>query len=223
MMALQEITLQLSDRELPRGIQRIIEASDDRIDALFSSGGNKRVPKYIPSDPVLLYRALEFLTQRDLPLGRVFCEWGCGFGAGVCIAAALGYDAHGLEIDPALVAAGRELVSELELAAQIHETSYLPEGFESYSGIGGEYLISDDQLFSTEANAHGDATYPGMKHEIAEIDVFFVYPWPMEQEFMQELFDAVAVEGAILISYHKADEICAYRKAGEEYDEQDGY
>ena len=49
-----------------------------------------------------------------------------------------------------------------------------------------------------------------------QVDVFFVYPWPMEQEFMQELFDAVAVEGAILISYHKAGEICAFQKLDSE-------
>ncbi|MGK0187105.1 MAG: hypothetical protein ACI9R3_002891 [Verrucomicrobiales bacterium] len=220
-MSLQEISLELIERDPPQNIQRIIDASDDRIDALFSTGENKRVPKFIPSDPLLLYNALEYLTIQELPMGRVFCEWGCGFGTGVCLAAALGYSAYGLENDATLVSAAREMAAELDLAVDILETSYFPEGFESYSGIGGEYLIRDNQLLSADGDLDSEATYDGMEHEIAEIDVFFAYPWPMEQELMQELFDAVAVEGAILISYHKAGEICAFRKVSDESDDFD--
>jgi hypothetical protein len=51
-----------------------------------------------------------------------------------------------------------------------------------------------------------------MEVEIAAIDLFFVYPWPEEQELMQTLFDAVAVEGAILLAYYSDREICVYRK-----------
>jgi hypothetical protein len=54
--------------------------------------------------------------------------------------------------------------------------------------------------------------YDGMACNIADIDLFFAYPWPEEQELMQKLFDAVAMEGAILIAYHSAREICAFRK-----------
>ena len=45
-----------------------------------------------------------------------------------------------------------------------------------------------------------------------EIDVFFVYPWPGEQEMMLKLFDSVASEDAILIAYYGDQEICIYRK-----------
>jgi hypothetical protein len=51
-----------------------------------------------------------------------------------------------------------------------------------------------------------------MAFDIAAIDLFFAYPWPEEQELMQQLFDAVAMEGAIRIAYHSAKEICIYRK-----------
>jgi hypothetical protein len=52
-----------------------------------------------------------------------------------------------------------------------------------------------------------------MAFDIAAIDLFFAYPWPDEQELIQQLFDAVAMEGAILIAYHSAKEICLYRKS----------
>lgn len=218
-MAIEELELELSGEPVPPEIQRIVDASDQRIDALFASGENKRVPKYIPSDPVLLYKALANLTERDIPLGRVLCEWGSGFGAGACIGAELGYTSYGLEIEPSLAASSRAMAADLGVAVTILETSYLPDGFESYSGIGGEYLIKDEGVFSRDTFLPQDTIYEGMEHEIAEIDVFFVYPWPLEQELMQQLFDEIAVEGAILISYHKAGEVCAFQKISE--DEED--
>ena len=215
-MALEEIALELSTDGLPKEIQAAIDVSDNRIDALFATAGNKRVPKYLPSDPVLFYKALEYLTDSDLPLGRVFCEWGCGFGICACLAAKLGYEAFGIEIDPEMAAAAQRLAKDLNAQVGILETSYIPAGYDSYSGMGGEYLVKSEDIPSRDAGTLPDLRYDGMNCEIAAIDVFFVYPWPMEQEFVQNLFAEIAVEGAILISYHKAGEIFAFRKTGED-------
>jgi len=46
--------------------------------------------------------------------------------------------------------------------------------------------------------------------------VFFAYPWPEEQELMQQLFDAVAMEGAILVVYHTDKDIRVFRKVSGE-------
>ncbi|MGY8689144.1 MAG: hypothetical protein ACKVHP_15590, partial [Verrucomicrobiales bacterium] len=202
-MAIEEIELALSNEDVPTDIKAIIDESDKRIDAFFATGENKRAPKYIPSDPILFYKGLANVTKNDLPLGRVFCEWGSGFGVCTCLAAKLGYESFGLEINPNLAAYSRELAQDLSLNVQILETSYVPEDYESYSGIGGEFLIKNEKVASRDARVVSELTYEGMDHEIAEIDVFFAYPWPMEQEFMQELFDEIAVEGAILICYHR--------------------
>ena len=182
---------------------------------MFATGENKKVPKYLPSDPVLIYRALEFITGKNLPLGRVFCEWGSGYGVVACLAAKLGYQSYGIEIDPTMANVSQKLARDLKLEIEVLETTYIPEGYESYTGIGGEYLIKDEEFASRGEAFVSDFRYDGMDREISEIDVFFVYPWPMEEEFMQELFDEIAVEGAILICYHKAGEMYAYRKRGE--------
>ena len=214
-MALEEIELDLSEEDVPADIESVIDESDKCIDAFFAAGENKRAPKYVPSDPVLFYKGLEYVTKNDLPHGRVFCEWGSGFGVCACLAAKLGYESYGLEINPNLAAYSREMADDLGIKVQVLETSYVPEEYESYEGIGGEYLIKNERVDSRYAQVVSELTYEGMDLEIADIDVFFAYPWPMEQEFMQELFDEIAVEGAILICYHKAGEMYAYRKRGE--------
>ena len=57
--------------------------------------------------------------------------------------------------------------------------------------------------------------YEGMDLELDEIDVFYVYPWPGEQELMHDLFQAVAADGAILVTYYGNKDICAYRNVVE--------
>ena len=93
--------------------------------------------------------------------------------------------------------------------------SYMPEGVESYAGVGGEEII-EDALGEEE----GELVYEGMGYDISEIDVFYVFPWPGEQEFMEQFFDKIAVEGAILMIYY-GDEVRAYRKVFEDDDGED--
>jgi len=211
-MALEEITLGIPDHEPPPDVRALIEESDRRIDALFASGDNRQAPRYMPSDPELFFRVLKDLTDRDLPLGRVFCEWGGGYGVCACIAAQLGYEAYCIELNPSMVERAQRLADDLGIPVEIVETSYLPDGYDSYSGMGGEVLVKDATIPSEEDYAFSDLKYAGMEREIADIDVFFAYPWPLEQDFIRELFDEVAVEGAILIVFQQSTEILTFRK-----------
>ena len=56
---------------------------------------------------------------------------------------------------------------------------------------------------------------------IADIGVFFAYPWPEERELMQELFEAVARVGALLVVYHTDTDIRVFRKVEEEGELED--
>lgn len=211
-MAIEEIEIELSTKSLPENVARLIQESDRRWERFFASQGNRRLPHFIPSDAALVFSAIEFVTRHGLSPGQVFCEWGSGFGTGTCLAALLGYEAYGIEIQPELVDISREIVHDLDIQVEILCTSYIPEGYESYSGVGGEDLVKS-RTFSYPGDASDlEPRYEGMAFDIAEIDLFFTYPWPEEQELMQKLFDAVAMEGAILIAYHSAKEVCAYRK-----------
>ncbi len=201
-MAVEELELELD--------QGALAEADRRIDELFDTERNKRIPKFIPGDPALLYSALADITKRELPLGRVYCEWGSGFGIGTCLAAMLGYEAFGIEIEPSLVQISRQLATDTDNEIEIIESSYIPEGFESYDGVGGEGLVLPEN-FLGGATDEEPPHYEGIPYPTDEIDVFFVYPWPGEQEFMQELFGALAGDGAILLAYHGDGEMCAYR------------
>jgi len=197
---------------VPEKVAALIQKADRRWELFCGIQGNRRLPRFVPSEADLVYAAIDFVTRRGLPPGRVFCEWGSGFGTGTCLAALLGYEAYGIEIEPELVDISRQMARDLNIAAAFLCTSYIPEGFESYAGVGGEELVQSRTFTYPGEAFEAEPRYDGMAFDIAEIDLFFAYPWPDEQELIQQLFDAVAMEGAILIAYHSAKEICLYRK-----------
>jgi SAM-dependent methyltransferase len=215
-MAIEEIDIELptsmSIHTLPEPVAAVIQKSDRRWELFCGIQGNRRLPRFVPSEADLVFAALDFVTRQGLPPGRVFCEWGSGFGTGTCLAALLGYEAYGIEIEPELVDIARQMAHDFDIAAEFLCTSYIPEGFESYAGVGGEELVKSRTFTYPGEALDAEPHYDGMAFDIAAIDLFFAYPWPEEQELMQQLFDAVAMEGAILIAYHSAKEICIYRK-----------
>jgi hypothetical protein len=74
---------------------------------------------YVPSNYDVVYAALS-----TLPRGR-FCEWGSGMGIITGLAEMLGFNAHGIELDPRLVAASRRLLADFGLSASIGTGDYL--------------------------------------------------------------------------------------------------
>lgn len=215
-MALEEIDLSGMTSRLPDSAKKVIEEANSRIDELFETEKNRKYPKYLPSDPEPFFLALDFLTREEMPLGNVFCEWGSGFGVHACLAAALGYESYGIEIESELVDLASRLAADLNLEVEFLQTSYVPEGFESYTGIGGEELVLPDEFTIPDHGGEFEPSYEGMPHPTSEIDVIFVYPHPSDQEFMHQLFDAIACEGAILIAYYAQGDIHAFRKVFED-------
>ena len=215
-MPVEELTLDLSGCELTPDAASLIEEVDRMIDEFDDAGRYRENRSYVPSDGRLFYAALASITRQDLPIGRLFCELGSGFGLGVCLAALLGYEAYGVEIDEKLVAASRRLAKRRGLNATMLCTSYFPEGYSAYEGIAGSELLRPESSWSRAESFHYSPRYEGMDRDTDEIDVFFVYPWPKEHELMQELFEELSAEGAILIAYYGEGEICAYRRTLDE-------
>lgn len=215
-MPYQQLPYAVEVIKLPQRFQEFIDEADHRCDQFYDEKLNKRYPRYVPSEPAQVYSALKYVTDQGLPLGTQFVEWGSGFGVGTGLAALLGYEATGIEIEAALVAKAEALLADQAIAAEFIQTSYIPEGFISYDAVGGGDIVADD---SFGHQLDHQPRYEGMDIDVEEIDLFFVYPWPGEQEMMLKLFNAIAGEGAILVAYYGDNDICIYRKTEDDEDE----
>lgn len=211
-MPIERIELDLTDVEVPPDIAKLIQEADQGMDDYYDAGSNKGNPNIVPCDPTLFYKALAYVTKKDLPIGRVFCEWGSGFGYCGCLAAKLGYESYGIELDEKLVQYSRDFAEKRGLDVTYLETSYFPEGYSCYEGSGARELLRPDDTAGRDSGFHYMPHYEGMDQDTGEIDVFFVYPWPVEYEMFQELFDELSSDSAIFIVYYGDGEICAYRK-----------
>lgn len=217
-MTIEEIEIAIDEFPFPLDVENFLAEATLRIDSLFETEHNRKLPHFIPSNAVLLYKTLAQITHDNLPLGRVYCEWGSGYGVGTCLASLLGYEAYGIEIETELVNASRQLAEDLGIQISIIERDYMPEGFECYEGSGGAELLLPENYTFERDDISNVACYEGMEHALDEVDVFFVYPWPGEQEFMLEFFQAVAADGALFLGYFGENELVVYRKIAQAFE-----
>jgi len=214
-MAIEAITMEGPEARVSDQVARLIATCSRGWERFFADYDDHQAPRFVPSVPERVFAVLEEVTRRQLPPTQVFCEWGSGFGTATCLAALLGYEAYGLEIDEELVRLSRAIARRLGIRVTMLCTSLFPAGYEASAGSDGAALVTPgsvrDHHDTTEAR--GPQRYDGMEIAIADIGLFFVYPWPEERELMQELFEAVARAGAILVMYHTDTDIRVLRKA----------
>jgi hypothetical protein len=203
---LEEIPLKRADGDLPDEVHGWLDASEEVSQEFYGEGLGRRYYRYVPSDPVVVYRSIEALVAGRELRGRRFCELGCGFGVASGLANLLGFQAEGIEWEEELCRRARALRDAQGLDYLVHHDSYLPEGFEVVQGMGGKDLV---------VPGGPSSSHPMFEFlDPAEVDLFFVYPWPDEEEFMARLFSHMADEGAVLLIYQGEGEISAWRDGG---------
>ena len=208
MNSIKQIDYEAESPEVPEPFASLIQDADDHWDKFWAQKLNKRYPQYVASVPAQVYAAFKYVRDEGLALGEHFIEWGSGFGVATSLASLLGFEATGIELEDGLVEIAESLAEKHQTGAEFITTTYIPEGYISYDHVGGSDIVPYES-FGHQAEP---PRYDGMDIGLDEIDVFFVYPWPGEQEMMLKLFQSVASEDAILIAYYGNQEICIYRK-----------
>src|SRR5919204_6806422 len=169
-MAIEAIAMERPEARVSDKVVRLIETCSRGWERFFADHDDHQAPRFVPSVPERVFAVLDEVTRRQLPPTRVFCEWGSGFGTATCLAALLGYEAYGLEIDEELVRRSRAIARRLGIPVKILCTSFLPEGYAAYAGVDGAALVTPESL-----SAHNDSDeareplrYDGMEITIAD-------------------------------------------------------
>lgn len=189
---------------MPAATSAFLAAAQARLDAWFARPEHKSGIGFVPSDHELVWRTLA-AVRRDQPDARHLLEWGSGFGVVTGLGALLGFEAAGIEVDGSLVTAARELLAAHRLRATIAEGSFVPNG----------HAVSD-RFFDLETRTVLDAPdgYDELQADLDDFDVVFAYPWPTEEELYCDVFARGANDGALLLTYSRAEGMRAYRKVG---------
>jgi len=203
---LKEIPLSLSSTDLPGDVTALLRAADRRV-SRFAWDIASVLRGFVPSDFEIVYRALHAIRDSHLACGNSFCEWGSGLGVVASLAAMLGFDAYGIEIDEDLFHASQELAGEFGIPVQFAHGSFVPQGADELIDLT---FRDNDGGLSLDTQA--DHTYDDLGLEICDFDVIFVFPWPDDEPLVARLFERFAARGALLLTYNDAGFVRLYRK-----------
>jgi hypothetical protein len=201
-MPLIDLNLPTGGAGVPRDVRSFLREADRRTRRFRA---RTRIPGFVPCDCGAAYAVLLALAAADRGPGRLFCEWGSGFGVVACLAALLDFDAWGIEIEPELIDASRQLADDFGAPAEFIHGSFIPRGARAaLAGEGFAWLTTD-----------GDDAYQEMGLDASDFAVIFAYPWPDEERLTEGLFERYAGEGAVLLTYHGGNDFRLRRRAGE--------
>jgi hypothetical protein len=202
-MALAPLEIEVEHhRPIPESVRGFLADAARRIDAFVEQHLDDPVAGFVPSDYEPVYRALASLRESAAG-GDEFCEWGSGLGVIACLAAMLGYDSVGIEIDWRLVKASRQLAADYQLPVQLAQGSYVPDDFRPDEDSDESHVMTLE---------HGRSAYEELGLDPEDFEVIFAYPWPGEDDVVTSLFDQCAARGAVLMTYHGQDGLMLRRK-----------
>jgi len=188
---------------IPAAIESLVEEAARRLAAFELQTQDEPIYAFIPCDYRAVYRVLAWLTDRRLAPGRSFCEWGSGQGVVAMMAASLGWDATGIEVEPALVRASRCLAADAGLPVEFVTGSFVPEGSRVHPDAGAELAWLDDSA---------EPAYEALGLDPDDFDLTFAYPWPGESDVIYDLFEEHAARRALLLTFHGTEGMRLHRR-----------
>jgi SAM-dependent methyltransferase len=201
-MRLSEIELPTTRTLIPDAVAALLTDAQLRLqqyDARFQAS----IPAFVPSDFEQVYYALAWIDASQLAAGHRFLEWGSGIGVVACLAAELGFDAIGIEIEPPLVEIAESFAADHAIDVEFACGSYVPSGAEPLVDTAGEV---------TWLRTDGPDSYADLDLEPADFDLIYAYPWPGEEQVIFDLFESCAAVGSLLLTFHSQDGLRLQRK-----------
>lgn len=158
----------------------------------------RRFHPFVPADYDCVLQTLLALRRPGLR----FLEWGSATGVITIMADLLGYEAYGIELDPALVDTARELAERYDSRARFAAGSFLPAGYRwrPPGGDGRTGTIGD-----------GASAYPGLGHPLEDFNVVYGFPWNGEEAMMLDLVRRYGGRGARLLVHGGGEGMKVYR------------
>ena len=123
----------------------------------------------------------------------------------------LKFRAHGIEIEKGLVDASKQLADDFGLPVEFVHGSFIPPG----RGAHADEACAKNNAECFGLVSDADSAYRKLGLEPHEFDLFFAYPWPGEEQAIENLFAHYAAEGALLLTYNQYHSVRLRRKVGE--------
>lgn len=192
-MKLVDVALRGEAADAPPLLAEFLLRAETVEDSFREATDDDPIPGFVSSDGLAVWRALKEIDARGLAPGPYFLEWGSGLGLATAIASFVGFQAAGIEIEARLVQAAKALAKPFAPRARYAAGSFIPAALE----LDVEPPEEMDWLV-----LGAEPAYDELDLEPDEVDLFYAYPWPGEEDRIFHLFRDVAARGALLLTWH---------------------
>ena len=176
------VPAEAGDLPVPHYVDCFIRDAENRSEEVDFRAGKGL---FVPGDYRYAFQLLQWLLRTGTAAkGAAFLEWGSGLGMVAVLAALLGYEASGVEIDEKLVQESRGLAARYDARVRFEHGTY-------------------------DGSAPGLKVLTARKRAVV-----YVYPWPGEEPKFLQLFAGTADTGAHLLMCLGPEDIRIYRKKG---------
>ena len=197
-----------SEQKIPSDIEDLLAEADEILQAYWDQWHRRPIEQYVACDFRDVYRAMSTIEQQGIAPGKLFCEWGCGFGIVTALAAGLGWDAVGIEAEGFLAGQAKSFLKRKGIVAEIWQGNFLPAGSERLAKRQANHASLFHQVPSV---------YQSESLDVDDFSIIFAYPWPGEDYFLKDVFRCYAADQAILLMFLGPYEIEIYRKRSLEH------
>ena len=188
-MPLEPLRLPEPAEELPEEVERLLGRWQEAEQEFRGRLTYQPPGGFFPGDYSGAYAALRSILESGLAPGKCFCEWGSGTGVITLLAASLGFAAHGIEVQPEFVEFARSL--ETADGAVFACGTFVPDGLASTLPRPDHPSFLDND---------GEDGHVQLELDPAHVDVVYCYPWPGDEQAVDAVFEAIAREGALLLT-----------------------
>jgi hypothetical protein len=202
-MPLRELPFACPDGPNDAVVEAWHRAARERIELYWDSFASRPLPQYVECDFEMVAAAIETCLQHDLVDGRLFLEWGCGFGVVTGSASLLGMEAVGIEAEEFLCQEARCLLEAHQIVAEVWHGNFLPDRAEQLAEETDPVVSLGHRL---------PPVYDLHEMHIDDFALVFAYPWPGEEHFLKQVFHRFARRDALLLLYRGPNQIELYRK-----------
>jgi len=174
-----------SDKTLLAELGRLLAEAD----ALWER--NQNTPEfhgYVSADYLAVYDSLARLRGRV----STFLEWGSGLGIVTIMASRMGFEAYGIEAEPALVEHAEHFAHVYGPDARFAQGSFIPDDYEWNPANG-------DDAIRTLINAA--SAYDQLDMELRDFDIVYAYPWSDEHILYHNIMRQFGRKDSLFLTY----------------------
>ncbi len=197
-----ELPSRVDSRSIPSAVESAIAEALLRIERFQDRWDRPQIEQFVAADYRHVYQAIDWTIETQMPIGRRFVEWGCGFAIVGAMAATLGLDVIGIEAESELLRQGEQTIQRWGVDVELVHGNFLPRGSDR---------LADDPMLPSLNHPVAPA-YDAIGLDLDDFAIVYSYPWPGEDDFHEQVFDRHAAVGALLILFCGPNDIRVWRK-----------